>query len=229
MPVTHGSAEEGDQTPGLLQDRDIVKDLTIGALLHDIGKIVKRGISGQDTHSQLGADFICAEVAPRTPWFEGEHGRRVVEQIRHHHASEMTPARLSPDSLAFITYFADNISAGMDRKNEGDEGQARHFDPKLKLRKVFNRLNGHHDDNTVEHEDYNIIRETIKNNLVDMKDDIEVNSLLNLLEATTSAVPSSTDKGQVADISLYDHAKTTAAIAACIYHYLLEGDISDYA
>lgn len=228
MPVTHGSAEGHSSRPGLPDDGGTMTDLMVGALLHDIGKVVYRGSSDKGNHSQLGADFIRTEVAPRNAWFEGEHGRRVVEQIRHHHASEMTPARLSPDSLAFITYFADNISAGMDRKNEGDEGQARYFDRKLKLQRVFNRLNGRHDHNTVEHEDYNAIRERIKENLVAMGDAVEVNSLLNLLEATTSAVPSSTDTRQVADVSLYDHAKTTAAAAACIYHYLRERGVSDY-
>lgn len=35
-------------------------------------------------------------------------------------------------------------------------------------------------------------------------------------------IPSSTNKQEVADISLYDHSKMTAAIAACIYLYLTE-------
>ncbi len=101
--------------------------LTFGALLHDIGKVVYRGSSAKGTHSKLGADFI-EELAAQNADFEGTCGQKIVEQIRYHHAKEMSSAsRLDDDSLAFVTYFADNISAGMDRKNEGDE-QAAHFD-----------------------------------------------------------------------------------------------------
>lgn len=87
-------------------------ELAFGALLHDIGKVVYRGFSGQGTHSQLGARFISEEVAALNPCFEGEAGKAIVEQIRFHHAGEMTAAsktRLPDDSLAYITYFADNI------------------------------------------------------------------------------------------------------------------------
>lgn len=101
--------------------------LTFGALLHDIGKVVYRGSSAKGTHSKLGADFI-EELAAQNADFEGKCGQKIAEQIRYHHAKEMSSAsRLDDDSLAFVTYFADNISAGMDRKNEGDE-QAAHFD-----------------------------------------------------------------------------------------------------
>ena len=55
-----------------------------------------------------------------------------------------------------------------------------------------------------------------------------VNSLLSVLEATMSFVPSSTDKSQLCDISLYDHCKMTAAIAGCIYEFLEEEEIENY-
>lgn len=95
--------------------------LCFGALLHDIGKVVYRGFSGKGTHSLLGAKFIDEEVAPFNESFAVPEGRKVVDQIRFHHAREMAGSTsLKSDSLAYITYFADNISAGMDRKNEGD-------------------------------------------------------------------------------------------------------------
>ena len=43
-----------------------------------------------------------------------------------------------------------------------------------------------------------------------------------------SLVPSSTDKTQISDISLYDHSKLTAAIASCMYQYFVENNISDF-
>ena len=202
--------------------------LTFGALLHDIGKVVYRGSSAKGTHSKLGADFI-EELAAQNADFEGTCGQKIVEQIRYHHAKEMSSAsRLDDDSLAFVTYFADNISAGMDRKNEGDE-QAAHFDRHVKLRKIFNIINGRHSDATIEHEDYNTIRERIHKGLAGMGlCQSDLNSLLNLLEATTDKVPSSTNLTELVDVSLFDHAKTTAAIAVCIYEYLSDHGISNY-
>ena len=202
--------------------------LTFGALLHDIGKVVYRGSSAKGTHSKLGADFI-EELAAQNADFEGKCGQKIVEQIRYHHAKEMSSAsRLDDDSLAFVTYFADNISAGMDRKNEGDE-QAANFDRGVKLRKIFNIINGRHSDATIEHEDYNTIRERIHKGLAGMGlCQSDLNSLLNLLEATTDKVPSSTNLTELVDVSLFDHAKTTAAIAVCIYEYLSDHGISNY-
>ncbi len=169
-------------------------------------------------------------MAPRNEAFDGPAGKAIVEQIRYHHADEIVSASgLANDSLAFVTYFADNVSAGMDRKNEGDEAQAQYFDRKADLRKIFNILNGRHDDGKIPHKDYNAIREDIKRGLVGAEVSLEgVNSLLNLLEATTSTVPSSTNRAQLVDVSLYDHAKTTAGIAACMYDYLAEKGVSDY-
>ena len=55
-----------------------------------------------------------------------------------------------------------------------------------------------------------------------------VNSLLQILEANFSYVPSSTAKGELADISLYDHVKLTAAAACCIYDFLEEKGEKNY-
>ena len=49
-----------------------------------------------------------------------------------------------------------------------------------------------------------------------------VTSLLNVLEATLSFVPSSTDAAEVVDIPLFDHLKLTAAFGSCIWHVLQE-------
>lgn len=203
--------------------------LAFGALLHDVGKVIYRGSSERATHSKLGADFLANEVAAQNEDYEGPLGKQVVEQVRYHHAREMVIANLPSDSLAYITYFADNISAGFDRKNEGDDAELARFDRNVKLRKIFNILNSHRDDNTIEHDDYNVIREDLLKNLAQTPIAAEsVNSLLNLLEATTDKVPSSTNTSELVDVSLYDHAKTTAGVALCIYDYLYEHGERDY-
>lgn len=192
-----------------------------GALLHDIGKVVYRGQSAQGTHSKLGAQFV--DEALKT---DDTTRGVVVEQVRYHHAGDLTHANLMSNSLAYITYFADNISAGMDRKNEGvDAG----FNRNAKLRKIFNILKGHHDDNVWEHEDYNVIREEVKRALAAIPvNGSGIGSLVNLLEATCAFIPSSTDKSQLIDVSLFDHEKTTAGIAACMYDYLVSENVTDY-
>lgn len=203
--------------------------LIFGALLHDIGKVIYRAGSNQGNHSKLGADFLLDEIAPQNTDYDGIFGRQIIEQVRYHHADALVKAKIPDDSLAYITYFADNISAGMDRKEEGSESGGAVFDRAVKLRKIFNILNGHHDDNTIEHEDYNKIREDLKRNLIRI--DIswrQVNSLINLLEATVDKIPSSTKMSQLVDVSLFDHLKTTAGISSCIFEYLAEQNIKNY-
>lgn len=203
--------------------------LLYGSLLHDVGKVVYRGSTGTGAHSEQGATFIAEEVAPANGEFESECGKKVVEQIRFHHKKEMETASLPRDSLAYITYFADNVSAGMDRKNEGDEKLSPQFDKNIDLRKIFNILGGRHDDNAIGHQSYDSIRELLKRDLRGIGISWEEgNSLINLLEAVCAAVPSSTDRTQLVDVSLYDHAKTTAGIALCIYDYLAGNGTTDY-
>lgn len=204
--------------------------LYFGSLLHDIGKVVYRGISAQGTHSRLGAQFVEKEVAALNGAFETPEGKAVIEQIRYHHAREMASSTsLNAESLAYITYFADNISAGMDRKNEGDQDTAARFDRNVNQRKIFNILNGHHDDGEIPHRDYNAVRELLKKQLGGIRiTPREVNSLLNILEATVSDIPSSTNTSELVDVSLYDHAKTTAGLAACIYDCFEERGVNDY-
>ncbi len=196
--------------------------LYFGALLHDVGKVVIRGVSGKGTHSELGASFLKDEIAINNPSFASSEGACVIEQVRYHHAKEISKAHdLDDTSLAFITYFADNVSAGMDRKNEGDKTESAHFDKNVKLSKIFNILNGHSDHNTIDLPSYNATRESLKRQLLQTKISAqESNSLLCLLEATCDKIPSSTKTSELVDVSLYDHAKTTAGIAACIYDYL---------
>lgn len=204
-------------------------ELAFGALLHDIGKVIYRGSSARGTHAKLGADFLTDEVSPRNSGYCGEVGTKIIEQVRYHHAKEIAGTQLADDSLAYVTYFADNISAGMDRKNEGEDGEAAYFDRDANLRKIFNILNDHHDDNVVAHEDYNVIREDLKRNLMAIEVSWpHVNSLINMLEATVDKVPSSTNMAQLIDVSLFDHLKTTAGIAACILEYLDEHGVSNY-
>ena len=105
--------------------------LTIGALLHDVGKVIYRTGDGRN-HSASGKDYLENEV--------GIKDNLVLESIAYHHGSNLKNAKIADDSYAYITYYADNIAASADRreKAEGEGG----FDKKVPLASVFNILNG---------------------------------------------------------------------------------------
>ena len=48
---------------------------------------------------------------------------------------------------------------------------------------------------------------------------ISINQLLQILEEGFSYVPSSTNRAEVCDISLYVHSKITSAVASCMKLY----------
>ena len=76
--------------------------LIIGSLLHDVGKIIYR-TSDRRTHAESGYHFLKEET--------NIEDTEILNQVRYHHARELKAARLPEDSLAYITYIADNIAA----------------------------------------------------------------------------------------------------------------------
>ena len=215
-------------------------ELAIGSLLHDIGKICYRANSDGRNHSVSGYEFLKEQ---------GIENDAILNQVKLHHARLLSKAEIEKDDLAYITYWADNVAAGADRK-PNDDRFLWGYDKYVPLSSIFNILNGNkgsysysmqmiYDDgkanNPQEKEGtytdgiYNGIIERIRQCLssIELKDEY-VNSLLSVLEATQSFVPSSTDKSQLCDISLYDHSKITAALAGCMYEYLGENGERDY-
>lgn len=205
-------------------------ELLIGSLLHDVGKIVYRD-EFLKNHSEAGCEFLKNDAKIGNA--------EILDQVKYHHASFLRKAKINDNSLAYITYIADNIASAADRRAaENDECG---YDPHKPLSSVFNILNGNNmnmsykpgvisekinypsADNEYSREFY----AEVKNNISDCVRNIELtdayaNSLLEVIEANCSFIPSSTDNSQLADISLYDHVKITAAVACCIFDYLGE-------
>lgn len=221
-------------------------NLVLGSLLHDIGKIIHRtGI--MESHSKIGWDFL-SKIEAFT------NNKDIKECVKFHHGRELASAKLADDSLAYITYIADNISAAGDRRKEYIEGSSENekggqiFDKTAPLASVFNILNGNSQNYTYKFgmvRDINYPRkdkisysasnyQEVKKKIHEQLQGIEVkeeyiNSVLHLLEITTSFIPSSTNTKELMDISLYDHSKTTAAIASCLYYYLAsKGNSQNY-
>lgn len=209
----------------------------IGSLLHDIGKVIYR-TGSHDNHSSSGYSYLKEEI--------GIDDVDILESVLYHHASMLRSANISKKSLAYITYIADNIASAADRRdnNTGDYG----FEMSSPLEPVFNILNGNNQrkyyhpsmldskinfptEDKVDFDEgfYTSVKLKITETLKSIElNDRYINSLLEIFEATMSYLPSSTAKGEKADISLYDHSKMTMAIASCIYFYLTEKEIDDF-
>lgn len=208
-------------------------NLFYGSLLHDVGKVVQRATGEHQKHAIIGAD-----------WFERFFdNKEVAQQIRYHMASYLPD--LAADNLAYITYIADNIAAGVDRRQsceEADEGMLPLWDTYTNQEDIFNLFGSDHtkryfkpkmlnvkeepnfasrDNQKFSKGDYAGILSRIEGSLagIELTEDY-TDSLLNILEATLSFVPASTNTREIADISLYEHSKLTAAFSLAIYRYL---------
>ena len=122
-------------------------NLQIGALLHDIGKIVRRAGKSNKKHSIAGADYLEKEEL-----LDIEKYKEIYDTIRYHHSEEINEKlkqndKLDDSSLAYLVYEADNIASGVDRVkyddeicDEGDKKQVKKNEG-LPLNSIFNKLN----------------------------------------------------------------------------------------
>ena len=218
--------------------------LIIGALLHDIGKVVYRAGADNRRHSISGADYLCSDSV-------GLKDKDIRSCVRYHHAAELQQGNLPKDALAYIVYMADNIAAAVDRRVQEEQNDPSiGFDKYKAMDAIFNLLNGNndhkgyspHDVNVEERinypsdnppafhaEEYKRILQNITENLRGLEwNESYLHSLMDVMEANLAFVPSSTNKQEVADISLYDHVKLTAAFAAIIDAYLADKAQFDY-
>lgn len=214
--------------------------LIAGALLHDTGKTLYRYNDGRD-HSVSGYEWLKEN---------GVEDEDILDQAKFHHAKHLRDQQLDPDSLGYITYWADNVAAGADRRDAEDGEGLKGFVKDVSLSSVFNILNGNdekqvytagiisddgeinyptNEERTITEDVYGRIVANVKDSLKGLEFTGEyVNSLIETLEANLNFIPSSTDSSQLSDISLFDHVKVTAAVASCAYDYLKEKGIHDY-
>lgn len=216
-----------------------------GALLHDIGKVCYRAMKKRINHSKLGGDFLEQYLKLN------EETERLLNCVRYHHKDYLQKAKLDKNDLAYIVYEADNIASGMDRRE--NEGEEKSFDPKLNLDSIFSVFYSdkeiqvankypliykdinkafnypRKDISLATNSNYETLLNKIKSHFI-TKDisQISINQLLQILEEGFSYVPSSTNRAEVCDISLYVHSKITSAVASCMKLYFDEQQIQDY-
>lgn len=221
-----------------------LETLVKGSLLHDIGKVVYRANEGLGDHSTAGATFLRSYTEEKD----------LLRCVQYHHGRKLSSAVIPDNSLAYLVYEADNLASALDRR-EHDEGEGiagQTFDKHMPLTSVFHTFGGalskvekkYHLRGLNLSDDYNYPKEssilasvdkykelytTLQHNFaVQSIDTMSINELLRIYEDTTSFIPSSTYKKEVADISLYMHSKLTAAIATSMYLYFSEKGIEDY-
>ncbi|MCD7779074.1 MAG: type III-A CRISPR-associated protein Cas10/Csm1, partial [Candidatus Gastranaerophilales bacterium] len=216
-------------------------NIVYASLLHDIGKLIGRADLIKKNHSVIGAEYI-----------ENSHNEKlslseIINAIKFHHADNLKNANIQDNDISYIVYEADNIASGIDRRENVEQDAEDYvnkwskFDKNLCLSSVFNKIK--EDTNysyllqdldevkepnypfNASYDKYGSLKKELDKNIEYID---SPNSLLQLFESIMSYIPSSTDKSQVSDISLYDHVKITAAIASCMNDYFCENNIDNY-
>ena len=216
--------------------------VVVGSLLHDVGKIIYRTGLDSRNHSESGYDFVKNELSISDT--------EILNCIRYHHGFLLRGADIPDNDICYLTYFADNIASAVDRRRADDSADNASFAKDVPLESVFNILNGNKEkkhysqmrvdlDNQINYPTsdkvilspgfYTDIKENFKKNLkgITLSED-DITSLVSLLEANLSYVPSSTNVNELVDIPLYDHLKLTACFASCMEAYLAENNEDDY-
>ncbi|MBR2216158.1 MAG: type III-A CRISPR-associated protein Cas10/Csm1 [Selenomonadaceae bacterium] len=213
----------------------------VAALLHDVGKVVYRVGASQERHPLSGAKYLDEKV--------GLQDEDILAAVKCHHAAELKKAKLADTALAYVVYMADNIASAVERR-DAEETDEQGFDKKTPLASLFNLLNDSQAKGAYsarltnveeainfpteeappfEAADYGKILTRLTDTIKGLTWTADyVHSLLEVLEATLLFVPSSTNRREVADVSLYDHAKLTAAVALAMIDYLAAEGANDY-
>ncbi|MBC7254368.1 MAG: type III-A CRISPR-associated protein Cas10/Csm1 [Actinobacteria bacterium] len=213
--------------------------LVLGALLHDIGKLVQRADARptSKTHSEFGAE-----------WLEKHESLRGFSDFARYHHS---PSEYGETVLLGLLHLADWLAAG-ERLEPDSETEKTVWERELLLLSLFSKISSQEERVTDPRDAryYELVpasqlvfpkrlgeverrgsRENYGALLVGMEGDIKalgpnvgINSVLFLLEKYLSFVPSYTRHAVEnplldPDISLYDHCKLTAAIALCLFLY----------
>lgn len=225
----------------------------LGALLHDVGKMLQRGSFGSlDTkgqHPQVSSDFVSAFKDFFSQFVDADLLRNLVQ--RHHENPSFKDDLLcqnAPEEYRALSYLvsrADNYSSS-ERGKRSDDYQDYKETPmmsifsRIKLDKEppkshryhpnilapenafpeefdlyeANELNSHLQKFG---EDFRKIeKDAKKSNLHDF--DAMFSNILTILAKYAWCIPSNTQE-EIPDVSLFDHLKTTCAIAACLYQY----------
>ena len=217
-----------------------LEHLHLAALLHDIGKFRQRATERFKKHQEHSYEFVNKDFAD----FFTPCGDTFKNAIRHHHRNPTQLQHLIEKQVIL----ADRLSA---TEREDEDREVEDF-VESALVSPLSRLKGATQEYRYPLKALDLTRDTvIPSESPDVNQEVYANlwedfivefckatkdahytpvsyqTIVALLHKYTSRMPSSTPWGQqekrsVPDISLYDHLRTTAAIAACIGRELSE-------
>jgi len=117
-----------------------LREVIYAALFHDIGKPFYKADRGKSDHIKAGLEEAKAL------WGKDNVPRLVREGIEYHHAKYLKQKEQDVLPETWLIYEADNIAAGLDRRNESElceldqENKGQNFDPKTALVSTFDLL-----------------------------------------------------------------------------------------
>lgn len=203
--------------------------VAFGGLLHDIGKFVQRANWDEKrNHEEWGYEFLYA-FKDKNPLFE-----KLATFARFHHRESLEKVSIEDVrmlNLLWIVYEADNLSS---KERTGEKPQF--GNPLLSIFSSIHLGKGdpkryyyglrEYDPNTffypvefanVNKRDYAKLLNGFRDEFMKIVERLDFNRMLSLLEKYTTFIPSVMSGED--EVSLYDHLKTTSAIALCLYHY----------
>lgn len=202
-----------------------------GGLLRDLGRAVCRAQGTGGSFGEAGFQFLNGVLGQ-------EEWAPVLDCVRGLPASGAADD-LPPDSPAFCVALAEELSAPSGLHETADV-------PGQPLSAIFTHLNGHHPgwavpagpvnrefcppepQHALSPADYAAALAALLPVLQPLSPhDDWLGVLLSQLETRFSCFPAVLCRGEESDVSLYDHARTTAAIASCLSEYALANDIHD--
>ena len=219
--------------------------LILAALLHDIGKFRQRATGRYTSHQEHSYEFVNEDFSD----FFFKCGDEFKNAIRHHHRNPTQLQHLIEKQVIL----ADRLSAS-EREDEERETEDFVASPlasimsRLKCatkehRYQLTKLNFERntvipeESVTVNQDEYKTLWDAFTNAFSKITKDRDYTSahyqtVVAILRKYTSRIPAATpwEKGgrkTVPDISLYDHLRTTAAIAACIGRELTETEVEE--
>ena len=231
----------------MIQD---IERLQLAALLHDIGKFRQRTVttSPYGRHQAHGFEFVTEDFSG----FFHQCGGDLSDAILNHHERRQTKEIEKQVTLA--DWLSAKEREGDDREREQPAASAlvsimsRLQVPGKRtpeeLRYALNPLDFRRDsifptgDPDIQPSGYKKQWEAFTQELQRLAGDrgyqsADYQTVVALLHKYTARMPSATpwekgDERTVPDVSLYDHLRTTAAIAGCIYREVLPDDLTGY-
>lgn len=236
--------------------KDMVTKISLAGLLHDCGKIVYRSLNERKNHSLLGRELLAEYCLDNDilQAVEFHHGRALAKSgLASNHIAYII---YEADNIAAgidRRTDTDEAEEGTFAKYGPLESIFNHLTGKCeKTEKKYYYLRGLGENDKINYgiskaelaiqaskDKYerllvnfteNLHRLLMKDGKISKENFTKITpaQLLKITEAVCSYMPSSTLESEAVDISLYDHAKMTAAIANAMYLYFADNGVIDY-